>query len=227
MSDNVAVVGDVHGSSHSLALAAKWLLADWDGRVVFVGDYVNRGPDSRGVLEILVQLQTALGDRLTLLMGNHEVVLLEFLQGGQFNHFLAHGGLQTIHSYLSDTPEPDPFEEFRSAFPDSHLELLRALLPAYETPDLLITHCGFNPADPESRNLDDVVLGSFPSLFASGTNMPKQLVVCGHYVQRSRQPYCSERLICLDTGCGSVPGAPLTVLLLPSREFRTFGGQSD
>jgi serine/threonine protein phosphatase 1 len=63
-------------------------------------------------------------------------------------------------------------------------------------------------------------------LFESGLKTPRPLVICGHYVQRSLKPYCSSNFVCLDTGCGSVPGAPLSVALLPKREFKMFSGET-
>lgn len=224
MSRQVAIVGDVHGAVGALETAIDWLTTNWHGDVVFVGDYINRGPDSRAVIEVLCQLRARLGRRLTLLMGNHEAALIDFLRTGELQHFLNHGGLQTVSSYLSGEPEPDPFGQFRREFPTRHLELLESLDVAYETPELLVTHCGFNPDRPASRDLQDVVLGSFPALFAPEVECPKPLVVFGHYVQRGRKAFLSQELVCLDSGCGSVPGAPLSVLLLPSRQVLAFGG---
>lgn len=220
----VAVVGDVHGCSSALMAASSWFSESWDGHVVFVGDYVNRGPDARAVLEQLSILQNELGDRLTLLRGNHDAVLLEFLESGDRSRFLSYGGLQTMRSYLHDTLEDDPFSQFRRTFPARDLTLLRGLSNYFETEEVLITHAGFNPSRPGSRSPEDVVFGSYSQLFSGELRTPRPLVVCGHYVQRGLRPYSSDNLICLDTGCGSVPGAPLSVVLLPSREFKFFGG---
>lgn len=219
MNQMIAVVGDVHGRLEPLLRVANWATTAWTGSVVFVGDYVNKGPDSKSVIEILLDLRQQLGDRLTLLLGNHEVVLLDFLAGGEVGPLLRHGGLQTMRSYLGDRPQVHPFEQFRRDFPRAHRQFLEQLELAYETDDLLITHAGYNPAVPLSRKREDIILGRFPSIFTDLAPAPKELVVCGHYVQRGQQPFESDRLICLDTGCGSIPGAPLTVLLLPDRQF--------
>lgn len=224
MPAEIAILGDVHGAASALESAAAWLLEHWSGHVVFVGDYVNRGPSSEAVLDILVELQEQFGERLTLLQGNHDAVLLEFLDGGSRERFLAHGGLQTIRSYLGSQVESDPFAQFRRQFPPQHLQLLRRLELCFETAEILVTHAGFNPENPESRAAEDVVFGRFHDLFAVGLETPSPLVVCGHYVQRTKEPYLTENFVCLDTGCGSLTDAPLSMLLLPTRQIRTFSG---
>jgi serine/threonine protein phosphatase 1 len=196
--------------------------------VIFVGDYVNRGPDSYLVLEELAELHLVLGDRLSLLLGNHESALLEFLDGGSKSRFLQHGGLQTVNSYMRRTNADTgahPLDTFRSTFPVRHRQLLEAMALAYETDEILVTHAGFNPNKPRSRSLDDVVLGRHAELFMSRIELPRPLVVCGHYVQRSMTPFTAGDFICLDSGCGTIDGAPLSILTLPNREIHTFHGE--
>lgn len=223
MPEPVAIVGDVHGSKSHLEEAITWL-ADWAGHIVFVGDYVNRGPNSKQVLELLVAAKAAWGDRLTLLLGNHDAMLLGFLRGENPSSFLRHGGLQTVRSYLGIPTSSDPLSEFREFFPASHRALLESMPIAYETVDLLVTHAGFDPEAMHGRRLEDVVFGRHSGLFAPDLQTPRDLVVCGHYVQRTRRPFVSENFICLDTGCGTHPDAPLTLLTVPLRRVHTFYG---
>lgn len=226
---DAAVVGDVHGSASQLRGAISWLRDNWDGMVVFVGDYVNRGPDSYLVMEELVALSENWGDRLVLLMGNHDLSLLRFVAEGARSAFLAHGGLRTVRSYLNELSlaiGEHPLDAFVEHFPKSHRELLEGMKIALETPDLLVTHAGFNPEHPDSRSVENVVLGRYPELFVDSIRTPRPLVVCGHYAQRTGRPYVSEHLICIDSGCGSVRGAPLSVLTLPDRRILTFPGES-
>jgi serine/threonine protein phosphatase 1 len=216
----LTIIGDVHGDAVKLGSALK--VADSRGSaVVLVGDYINRGPDSKGVLELLVAASSTLGDRLTLLRGNHEAALLSYLDTGDPVPFLKHGGLTAIRSYYP-LPPMNVLDIFRQDFPPSHRELLQSTVLYLEGPDLLVSHCGYNPGSPHSRALSDMVLGFFPSIFSSNVRPPRDLVVCGHYVQRSRQPFVSDHLICLDTGCGTDSDAPLTALVLPDRELLTY-----
>lgn len=211
--DTVAIVGDIHGDAHRLSHALHLLLPR-DLHVVFVGDYVNRGPDSRSVLEQLLEARATAGDRLTLLRGNHDQVLLDFLDGGDPAPLVAHSGTVTARSYLRQGQ--GDLDAFRSAFPAEHLTLLRSTTDYYETDDLLVTHAGFNPTDVDSRKPQDIRGSGFRALFEHVGPWPRPVTVCGHYVQRQSRLYTSAHLICLDTGCGTVKDGPLTLLYWPS-----------
>lgn len=217
--DTVAIVGDIHGDPDSLCRAVRVLLG-FGTDVIFVGDYVNRGPGSREVLDQLVELKAQLGDRVTLLRGNHDQVLLDFLSDGDPRPLAAHGGIPTVRSYLDG--RRGAFDDFRAAFPGDHLRLLRSTVDSYESEGLLVTHAGFNPAKVDSRRPQDVRATGFRAMFNHQGPWPRPLTVCGHFIQRNRQPYLSEPLVCIDTGCGSLQDGVLTVLYLPSRQTACF-----
>jgi serine/threonine protein phosphatase 1 len=215
------VIGDVHGEVNKLreALAEATELSC---QIILVGDYINRGPSSKEVLELLFEAKKSMGKRLTMIRGNHEVAILEYLLTGDASKFLAHGGLTTVRSYYPDPPH-DVLDAFRRNYPSSHLALLMETVPYFEDRQTLVSHCGINPQDPKSRSLPDMCLGSFPSIFSEPSPAASEkLVVCGHYVQRTGRPYVSAKLICLDTGCGTDPDAPLTAVLLPDRTFYSY-----
>lgn len=219
----LTVVGDVHGTPPLLEKALADI-GERTGTVVFVGDYINRGPDSREVIELLLAYASS-RDGVIFLRGNHEDALLRFLQTGTPEAFLRHGGLLTIKSYLGARVGPDPIRQFCERYPPRHRRFLEETRLFYETEDVLVSHCGLNPESPEDRTLEDMVLGSFPGLFASDWGGVDKLTVCGHYVQRSGKPFVSDRFICLDSGCGSLSGGSLSCLLLPEGEIRTYGGR--
>jgi Calcineurin-like phosphoesterase len=217
--ERLAVVGDVHGCVHRLRAAIDDVL-DSDRKIILVGDYINRGPDSRRVLDFLAEAQHGLGGRLVLLRGNHEVALLQMLATGLPAAFLRHRGATTIQSYLPD-PGPNVLEDFRRAFPSDHLRLLQETVLYAEGPDLLISHAGYHPDRPLSRSEQDLTSGRWRSL-TECPRPPRPLVVVGHYLQKSGRPFNSEHLIGIDTGCGTLPSAPLTLLLLPERTFLAY-----
>jgi serine/threonine protein phosphatase 1 len=217
----LAVVGDIHGDAERLRSVVDFLKNSVK-QVIFVGDYIDRGPSSAEVLEILVEFVCEPGIEVTLLRGNHDQALLQFLTVGEKGSFIAHGGLRTVQSYMEKIPVDSPLEEFRSNFPSNHLKLLQSTRLFFENEDLLVSHCGYNPALPSGRTLDDMVTGRFPELFFRTSERPRELVVFGHYVQETRVPYVADGLICLDTGCGTLAGGPLTVLTLPNREIQQF-----
>ena len=243
--DRLAVVGDVHGDAGRLDRMLRALCGD--GRqVVLVGDYVNRGSDSKGVLSLLAGAKHRLGDRLVLLSGNHELAMLEFLDRGILPLYEAKGGLATIRSYLDGSPGAggsasavgsrapagpvgwvdgvpgDLHRWFRRAVPADHERLLREQLDVcLESDGLLVSHMGFDPEAPEDRSLAALVGTPHPELLSdpsAGQRAPRPAVVFGHYVQTSHRPWRRNGLVCLDTGCGTVQG-PLTALLLPEDVF--------
>ncbi len=220
MTEPTAVVGDVHGEPDRLRAALAQVAPG--RRVILVGDYIDRGPDSRGVLELLLATRANLGPQLVLLRGNHEVTLLEFLDGAPPEALVRHGGLPTVRSYVHQ-PEVRVFEQFRRDFPKSHRELLESTVLCVDEPELLVSHAGWDPNDPDGRLVSQMTLGGGRRMFDGvESRPPRELVVFGHYTQASRRPHVTPHVVCLDTGCGTASDAPLTVLLLPERELHQF-----
>ncbi len=211
----LAVVGDVHGHVGRVDEMLNRLQFD-TRHVVFVGDYVDGGPDSAKVLDRLVGLAQAAPDRFTFLCGNHDLALLRYIEDGDFGRFARTGGLATLASYLP-VVSGDVHAAFVRAFPPAHLKFLSALKAFWESDELLVSHAGFDPARPCARDRATLASEDGWPIFGA-TSRPRALVVCGHYVQR-RGPFVSEHLICLDTGCGLLPDGRLTAVLLPEREF--------
>ena len=95
-------IGDIHGESERLGELLEVLPLGADDEIVFLGDYVDRGPDSHGVIEILLDLEKKVP--CTFLLGNHESMLLDFLGWTDScftgaDAFLSNGGSQTLASY--------------------------------------------------------------------------------------------------------------------------------
>jgi len=193
------------------------LLGNIDSRrLVFLGDYVDRGPNSPEVVEILMEVANRKTNPV-FLFGNHEVALLAFLSGKlSFLEYAWMGGLSTIRSYIGKASE-DVRSELAAAMPRSHREFLSNCKPFFETDQLVASHAGINPAYPESREFGEIVLGRYPSLFRGNFRLNK-LVICGHYLQTTLRPFAENGVTCLNTGCGTIEG-PLTALLYPEMTF--------
>jgi serine/threonine protein phosphatase 1 len=213
----VAIVGDVHGDFNALTKMLA-LLEGAERTVVFVGDYVNGGGASAAVLEELSRRKQSQAERWRFIAGNHDLALLDYVRGvGSFSALAAMGGVATLASYLPEV-KGDLRTAFVSAFPARHQWFLETLAPCFEEEDLLVSHVGFCPDQPQERTFGALARSGDPRVFLSAG--PRNLIVCGHYLQPSRRPFCSEHLICLDTGCG-IAGGPLTAVLLPEKEFLT------
>ncbi len=214
MSERYVAVGDIHGDALRLeALLGKLDLAS--RRLVFLGDYVNRGSDSRRVLDVLCDIARSLGDRVVFLAGNHELALLRYLADHDLPRFASYGGIATIRSYGVRSPVGDVAAAFRAAIPTAHINFLEALKPAFEPDGILFSHAGMNPDLPEDRSLATMAGASHPEMFQETVDRP---IVCGHYVQRNGVPLVSGQVTCIDTGCGTIDG-PLTAVTLPERTF--------
>lgn len=213
----LAIVGDVHGEAAALNAA----LDAYVGRrhLLLVGDYVNRGSRSAEVLGLLADALK--GGEVTALMGNHDHAFLRYIANGELAPFARIGGLATINSYVG-AAAGDLHAALLANLPHSHVDLLENLRHYYEDDDLVVSHCGVPPKRPNERSIEQVVLGSHPELFGpEGADLPK-VVISGHYAQRGRTPFMSERYICVDSGCGTIPGAPLAVLEWPERRVNYF-----
>jgi serine/threonine protein phosphatase 1 len=213
MKELLAIVGDIHGDAGRLASLLK---AVKGRRLIFVGDYINRGKDSNRTLTQLIRLRQAFPSTV-FLRGNHEQSFLEYLSDDlPFYKFASMGGLSTLKSYLTHASH-DIRSEVLNVLPQEHLGFIEACGDYLETEEMIVSHCGIDPSNPDSRARADMVMESHNELFA-GHFHPQKLVICGHYVQPSRLPYICSNLICIDTGCGT-SGGPLTALLLPERIF--------
>jgi len=211
----IVVIGDVHGESEKLGKLLD-RIGDSAEHVVLVGDYVNHGPDSRGVLELLSQRSAQEPRRYTFLAGNHDLAFLEYLQSGEFAPFALTGGLSTLRSYLGDV-RGDVHAKLLDTIPPHHEAFLRALRPCWESRGILISHMGYSPQDPLNRSMEVMACAAHPTIFTTDS-LPTDLVVCGHYHQRGGLPFRGRGLICVDTGAG-LPEGTLTAIVLPSREI--------
>jgi serine/threonine protein phosphatase 1 len=213
LAERLAFIGDIHADSLRLLALLKKLDSR---RLVFLGDYVNHGPNSREVVKILLEIANR-EQNPVFLSGNHEIGLLAFLSGKlSFLEYAWMGGLSTIRSYIGKANE-DVRSELVAAMPRPHCEFLSNCKPLFETNQFVASHSGINPARPESRELAEIVLGRHPSLFHHDLRLSK-LVICGHYLQTTRTPFVGNGVICLNTGCGTIAG-PATALLYPEMTF--------
>jgi serine/threonine protein phosphatase 1 len=210
------VIGDIHGSARQLETLLG-AVATRSALLIFLGDYVNRGPDSKSVLETLTNLSNR-GGETVFLCGNHDWAFQQYLLGADFEAFAMMGGLMTINSYLTSGAVGDVREQMLAVVPRTHREFLHGLRTYYEDGQLLCSHCGLDPVSPDDRTFKTMVLDPHSELFHCSAGIQKGLI-CGHYPQLSLRPFVRERFVCVDTGCGTLPGGCLTALLLPEFEY--------
>lgn len=194
----IHVIGDIHGCLDPLRRLITQLHLSETDEVVFLGDYIDRGPDSQGVIDYLLTLR----GRYTFLMGNHERMFLDFLQGKDRTLFLYNGGSATLESYGGV-----------SRIPAAHLAFMNRLRPYHETQNYFFVHAGIRPEIPLQEQDERDLLWIREEFYAYSGRYPKT-VVFGHTPMR--EVLMDEDRIGIDTAC--VYGNKLTCLILPSRD---------
>jgi serine/threonine protein phosphatase 1 len=198
-------IGDIHGCS----VALRTLLAAIDPRpadtIVTLGDYVDRGPDSRGVIDQLI----ALVDRCELipLLGNHDLMMLQALTNPEiFEFWQACGGHTTLESYGGSLDN----------LPEDHLLFLRNLRPFYETERCIFVHANYEPGLPIEQTPEDLLLWQHVAAIPPAKHVSGKLVVVGHTPQGNGAVLDLGHLLCIDTYCFG--GGWLTALNIDTGE---------
>lgn len=184
-------IGDVHGCFTALRTLLEAVQPGPGDVLVTLGDYVDRGPDSKRVLETLLDLEGR--TQLKPLIGNHEILFLD-VQAGRLaaDNWLQVGGRETLLSY-----HPDSQQAWRS-IPQAHLDFLsQRCLRYWETPTHLFVHANANAFLPMEEQTDDWLFWTrFNDAFP---HMSGKVMVCGHTAQRSGLPNVLPHAVCLDT----------------------------
>ena len=222
-------VGDIHGRLDLLERLHDLITADAAGLaaarkvLVYLGDYVDRGPESRAVVDLLIEAPLE-GLEPVHLLGNHEAFLLTFLADpDEVRVWFMNGGDATLRSYGVDPwAEPGPegrpatlHAAFVDALPEAHRAFYSSLQLSHEEGDYLFVHAGVRPGIPlDAQDPEDLIWirGEF---LESGADHGK-IVVHGHTPMGEPQ-VCANR-IGIDTG--ACYGGHLTALVLHGTERR-------
>jgi serine/threonine protein phosphatase 1 len=220
----VYAIGDVHGRADMLD-DLLWRIKDDAGslhnsKLIFLGDYVDRGPDSRGVIDRLISLGKDHPDAV-FLKGNHEALMLEFLADPEdLPHWLEWGGEETLESYGVDPTGKDPrtlAEELSAAMPKSHHDFLAGLALTHQEGDYVFVHAGLRPGAPLDEQKEEDLLWIRKRFHnAAPDARPEQVVVHGH--TPTDKPDDAGWRIGVDTG--AVYGGMLTAVVLEGNARR-------
>jgi serine/threonine protein phosphatase 1 len=227
--ERVYAIGDIHGRSDLLDRVHALIAADYQANpapfahVVYLGDYIDRGPDSSGVLERLTA--GPLIGKATLLSGNHEQMLLRFLEDGSAGvTWRQFGGIETMLSYgvivgraRTEAGFAGLSQKLRERVPVHHLEFLRRLKKTVAIGDYFFCHAGVRPGVPLEQQRDDDVLWIRHEFLSSSAHFGK-IIVHGH--SPVDKPDFRSNRINIDT-CAYATGR-LTCLVLDGAERRVF-----
>jgi serine/threonine protein phosphatase 1 len=221
-------IGDIHGQSEQLDAALALILKDGgpNAEIIFLGDYIDRGPDSRGVLERLIFGRDALKP-WHFLLGNHDRMLTWYLKKIPIHdphlfhglHWLhpRMGGEKTLASYGVNIEENrrsgEIHTEARDKIPKLHVDFLNSLNLFYETPELIFVHAGIRPGIKiEDQNINDLLW--IREGFIEDTRDHGRLIVHGH-VALDKPTHFGNRI---DLDGGAAYGRPLSPVVFEGKE---------
>lgn len=206
--ENFIAIGDVHGRADLLRELDQLIEADFpDWPVVFLGDYVDRGDQSRAVLELLMTVDPEGRPPVQCLMGNHERMLLDFLdtpsQAGR--SWLRNGGLQTLASFSVAPPKPNTGDgalvevrdRLKAAMGPTMIDWLRQRPLTWKSGNVWAVHAGADPDIAMDHQDPKTVLWGHPH-FHRKARSDDQWVVHGHTVVDRPKQECGR--ISVDTG---------------------------
>ncbi len=228
MTSAIYAIGDIHGQLEMLENALHLIEQDGgrDARIVFLGDYVDRGPDCRGVLDLLVAGQKA-GRNWVFLLGHHDRMFARFMHDGSTaeaklrigEHWLHArlGGTETLASYgVTYTEEERVYkilDRARAAVPSDHVDFLNRLVTYHHQDEVLFVHAGIRPGVSLADQTEEDLIW-IRGEFLDDPRPHPWLVVHGH--TPAEQAEHRGNRINLDGGAGM--GRPLVPAVFEGRD---------
>jgi serine/threonine protein phosphatase 1 len=220
-------IGDVHGCDAKLAAVHEAIATDLaarpspDHRVIHIGDYADRGPDSAGVIGRLTRL-TASDPRVICLRGNHDQLLLNFLADPEEHApmLLRNGGKETLRSYgvrLRSRTYAQLGQELTEKMPAADRAFLDVLPTFIQFGDYFFCHAGIRPGVPLSEQDAYDLLWIRDEFLLDGRDHGV-VVIHGHTVTATQKPDVHPNRIDIDTG--AVFDGPLSCLVLEDAAYR-------
>src|SRR5262245_22676712 len=209
------IVGDIHACPQELETLLTALSLQSEDQLVFLGDYVDRGPGAREVVDLLLRMRDDAVCAMTFLKGNHEDMFLDFLgYGGNYGEaFLLNGGVKTLASY-GCTPFMDR-AAVTARVPEAHLSFFRNLDLMLPVGEVLCVHAGISALRPlQEQNPEDLLW--IRQEFIDNPHPLPYTIVYGHTPQREVRldlPY----KVGIDTGL--VYGGKLSCLEITEKKL--------
>ncbi len=213
MDEKIVAIGDIHGCVDSLKSLWKKLEPYADATHVFIGDYIDRGPDSKGVVDFLLEVQNE--RKCIFLRGNHEEMLLDAYESGSNYNWMMNGGKTTLSSYgegvTVDQIDPE------------HIDFYQRTLLYYETENYFFVHAGLPPGKTIEQSKSDPDAAHFFLWGREHLNVFEtpweKTVIFGHTPRP--YPIQKQQMIGIDTGCvyEKLGYGKLTAVLLPETTF--------
>lgn len=203
-------IGDIHGFTEPLRVLLDEVAPTSSDTLIFLGDYVDKGPDVAGTLNLLVQLQSTIN--CVFLRGNHDQLLIDaFRHPDKVTMWECLAGENPLASYGSGRSE-----DVLKTIPDHHIEFLeRECRDYFETDDFIFVHGGIRPhMDPRDEEIERL---QWTTLSLAAPHLSGKTIICGHSSQESGRIVDLSHTICIDTGI--TKGQNITCLNLDTFSF--------
>jgi serine/threonine protein phosphatase 1 len=192
MAGRTVAIGDIHGCAAALRALLDAIAPGPDDWIVPLGDLVNRGPDSRGVLDLLIDLRRRC--RVTPILGNHDEMFLRLWELNAVpSAWLAMGGGATLDSY-------GPARNF-DLVPLAHVDFVRSFAAAIETPGHLLLHAQYEPELPLEATPGETLRWASLRDRVPGPHASGKRAIVGHTSQKDGAILDRGHLVCIDTFC--------------------------
>lgn len=185
-------IGDIHGCDLALESVLNAISPTADDTIITLGDIVDRGPNSKRVIELLLGLQQR--TQYIGILGNHEEMMLRVVVERQSPHnWLQFGGVATLDSY--------GFCGDLSVIPAAHIGLLQSFLPFYETPTHFFVHANFDPKKPLEKQTSTMLRWKRLDDYMPPRHVSGKVAILGHTADHTGEVLSLKHLICIDTYC--------------------------
>jgi serine/threonine protein phosphatase 1 len=189
----IFAIGDIHGCSVALRVLIDAIKPGPDDLIVVLGDFLDCGPDSRGVIEQLIALSNQC--RLITILGNHEAMLINALDSpSELRYWLGNGGNRTLASYSTSKVDLD-------VIPPEHVAFIRRCRNYFETKTHIFTHANFDPVLPPHQPDGDKLRWEQLDMARLRPHRSGKTVVVGHTAQSNGSILDLGFLIGIDTDC--------------------------
>ena len=196
-------IGDIHGCHNALLTLLGAVQPGPDDLLIFLGDYIDRGPASREVVDTLLGLDQKC--KAVFLRGNHEVMILDARYNYEKSVFwLSYGGKEAVQSYGAN-----PKALWQSHIPSAHWKFFQETRRYFETDETIFVHAAVN-TDLEMKDQPDEFLFWEDFTQIRKGHVSGKRIICGHTPQRSKEIANRGYAVCIDTG--AVYGGWLTCL---------------
>lgn len=192
MSGRLIAIGDIHGCATALDAILGAIAPTSADTLVALGDYVDRGPDSKGVIDRLIEV----GEQCQLipLLGNHEEMMLDVVRDKRPPYrWLQYGGVDTLDSYR--------FGGDMSVIPQSHHDFFAACRDFYESDEHFFVHANYDPNLPLEETPQFVLRWQKLTDSTPGPHVNAKRAIMGHTHDRGGEIFDIGHLACIDTYC--------------------------